>query len=103
VASIIWSDDAAPTPGGPINPGQTLAGFSFITPDPPSALFDVCSDLTDPPTPVLESLVYRFPDVRGDDTYIIPSVVSVPEPKQAAIILPAIAAFALRRRRTATV
>lgn len=102
VASIVWSDDAKPTPGEPIDLGQTLAGFSFITPDPPSAIFCAYSDLTDPPTPVLESVVYTYPDVRGDYTYIIPSIVAsvVPEPGSLAIVLPGIAALVFRPRRT---
>ena len=73
VASAEWT-----TLTDALNPGQTLAGFSFTTPDPPSAIIGAISPYLD--LPVEESYVYRYSDARGDYDEFVPTTVAVPEP-----------------------
>jgi len=91
VASGLWSTNTSP-----LEAGQTLSGFSFTTPDPPSAIIGATSAYLD--LPVEESYVYAYPGGRGDFDEIIPAAV-VPEPASIATSLLGVPAILLMRRR----
>ncbi len=84
VASILWSTNT-----NPIMPGQSLSGFDFTSPDPPSEIIGAISPYMD--LPVLESYVYRYPAARGDSEEFLPT--AVPEPSSGFILASMTAGF----------
>jgi hypothetical protein len=104
-----WTGDtSAPEPYGvasdqwvntltPLQPGQSLSGFKFDTPEAPASIFGN----SDYGLPVGYSYVYIGAPETDPGALIIPSVVT-PEPGTLGIMLVGIAFAASRRRRHQT-
>lgn len=90
VASAQWVNTTTP-----LQPGQSLGGFSFDSPDAnvltgTSAFFGV---------PIDQTYVYIGAPETDPGFALTPTVVSTPEPVSLALLAPA-AAVLLRRRRS---
>jgi hypothetical protein len=87
--SIEWQ-----SPTG-LAPGQTLSGFTFTTPDDPSEIY---GDSFFSGYPVRESWVYHGASQSEPGFELTPTIVPVPEPTTAALLLPAAVLLVHRRR-----
>jgi hypothetical protein len=75
-------------------PGSTLGGFSFTTPDAPSAIIGATSPYFG--IPVEETYVYSGPPETGSDAVFVPT--TVPEPASIALLAVGATGLLLRRR-----
>jgi hypothetical protein len=79
----------------PLAPGQSLSGFKFDSSESPAALMATSYF---PPYSVATSYVYIGPS-QGDPGRLFNTAVTVPEPVGLALLVPALAVLASRRRR----
>jgi hypothetical protein len=90
VASAQWVNTASP-----LQPGQTLTGFKFDSPDSPATIDGTSAYFG---LPVKESYVYIGAPQTDSGFAFTPTTV-VPEPASAALLLAASAGCFIRRRR----
>lgn len=91
VASAQWVNTTTP-----LQPGQTLGGFSFTTSDPPSVILFGKSSLIG--LPIDESYVYTGAPEVGAAFAFQPAVVT-PEPASVMLLPAALGALLVRRKR----
>ena len=90
VASVQWVNTATP-----LQPGKSLSGFTFDSPDSPSVISGKSFFAG---YPVETSYVYMgAPQAPGDPGFSFTTATVVPEPTGIALLMPA--ALLLRRRR----
>jgi hypothetical protein len=78
-------------------PGHSLSGFSFTTPDGPSAILGATSPFFG--VPVEQTYVYSIAPESGDVAVLVPTTVAAPEPASLAMLLGAPIALLKRRKR----
>ena len=87
VGSVQWVTNSSP-----LQPGHTLSGFQFTSPDSPSALNGTSFGL-----PVKDSYVYIGAPETDPGFFFQPQTVSVPEPASLLSFTPAAALLICRR------